>query len=382
MGLRWWVLVCGAVLEVAGTTTAPAASASSSHTVVAPVVSSGMGTTGAVAPVLAAASVPGGTPARSHFEEPVMNFTFRLLDGGCWSSGEQAGNLDQGGRAGTALGFQGQGWTLELQGEDPSAVKKPLVVSPGSIIHLEARVDFGSGISLKIYVDQCYGSSSEQQGHSRRVFMVVNSQGCLQGQKLGTVSIQHQRGGSVLQLSIPAPMLEEPQEEQVYVHCLLMAQGHGARSCFYSQATGSWHDTEDPARSTLCHCCATACPPGDTLPTQLPGFPGEGTLRWVTAGPLLVQKEKVPRDEAPCHLEKRFLLAGLVLVGSVLVAAALLGGLLGLALATWRPGRGQRGHRRRQQPPFHAELQSVVRALVPREPELGPDHHSLVQDSA
>lgn len=39
---------------------------------------------------------------------------------------------------------------------------------------------------------------------------------CLHGEKLGNVSVQHQRGGSVLQLSILAPMLEgEPEEEQV-----------------------------------------------------------------------------------------------------------------------------------------------------------------------
>lgn len=39
---------------------------------------------------------------------------------------------------------------------------------------------------------------------------------CLHGEKLGNVSVQHQRGGSVLQLSILAPTLAgEPKEEQV-----------------------------------------------------------------------------------------------------------------------------------------------------------------------
>lgn len=39
---------------------------------------------------------------------------------------------------------------------------------------------------------------------------------CLHGEKLGIVSVQHQRGGSVLQLSILALMLDrEPEEEQV-----------------------------------------------------------------------------------------------------------------------------------------------------------------------
>ncbi|XP_076209282.1 uncharacterized protein LOC143167591 [Aptenodytes patagonicus] len=358
MGLCWWVLVCGAVLGVAGTTMAPVASASSGHTVVASVVSSGMGTR-AAAPVLAAATVPGGAHAHPRSEEPIMNFTLRLLDG------------------------------------DPSAMKKPLVLSPGSAVRLEARVDFSPGISLKIYVDQCYGTSSEQLGgHSRRVFMVVNSHGCLHGQKLGSVSVQHQRGVSALQLTIPAPVLEdEPEEEEVYVHCLLMAwspaaaRGHGARSCFYSQATASWHNAEDPSRSALCHCCDTGCPPGDTLPGELPGFPGEGTLHRETVGPLLVQKEKVPWYEAPCHTVKRFLLAGLALVGSALVAAALVGGLLGLALTAWRLGGRRRGRRRpRRQCPFHAELQSVVGGLVPREPEkggeVGPDYRSLAQGSA
>ncbi|XP_050762881.1 zona pellucida sperm-binding protein 3-like [Gymnogyps californianus] len=330
---------------------APADSESSGHTVVAPVVFSGTGTR-AAASVLAAATVPGGARAHPRSEEPIMNFTLRLLDG------------------------------------DPSAMKKPLVLSPGSAIRLEARVDFSPGISLKIYVDQCYGTSSEQPGHSRRVFMVVNSRGCLHGQKLGSVAVQHQRGVSALRLTIPAPVLEdEPEEVEVYVHCLLTAWRHGARSCFYSQATASWHNAEDPSRSALCHCCDTGCPPGDTFPGDLPGFPGEGTLHQETVGPLLVQKEKVPWYEAPCRTVKRFLLAGLALVGSAVVAATLVGGLLGLALAAWRLVKHrQRRRRPRRQCPFHAELQSVVGALVSREwekgGEVGPDYRSLAQGSA
>lgn len=39
---------------------------------------------------------------------------------------------------------------------------------------------------------------------------------CLHGEELGNVSVQHQRGASVLQLSILAPTLEgEPEEEEV-----------------------------------------------------------------------------------------------------------------------------------------------------------------------
>lgn len=39
---------------------------------------------------------------------------------------------------------------------------------------------------------------------------------CLHGEKLGNVSVQHQRGESVLQLSILTPTLEgEPEEQQV-----------------------------------------------------------------------------------------------------------------------------------------------------------------------
>ncbi|CAM9550625.1 unnamed protein product [Bubo scandiacus] len=348
MGLCWWVLMCEAVLVMAGTARAPAASESSGHTVVAPVVSSGMGTR-AVAPVFAAATMPDGAHSHHGSEEPIMNFTLRLLDG------------------------------------DPSAMKKPLVLSPSSAIRLEARVNFSPGISLKIYVDQCYGTSSEQLGHSRRVFMVVNSHGCLHGQKLGSVSVQHQRGVSVLWLTILAPMLEdEPEEEEVYVRCLLTVWGHGARSCFYSQVTASWHNAEDPSQSTLCRCCDTGCLSGDILPGQLSGLPGEGTFHWETVGPLLVQKEKAPWYEAPCRTVKRFLLAMLALVGSALVAATLVGALLGLALATWHLGKRRQGRRRRlrRHCPFHAELQSVVGALVPRETEkVGPDYRSLAQGS-
>lgn len=81
---------------------------------------------------------------------------------------------------------------------------------------------------------------------------------------------------------------------------------------------------------------------------------------------------------------KRFLLARLALVGSALVVATLLGGLLGLALAAWRLGRRRWGRRGQQRPcPFQEELRSVVGALVPRElekgGEVGPDSRSLAR---
>lgn len=82
-----------------------------------------------------------------------------------------------------SLSVVGQAWrcrtepSLPSPSGDPSATKKPLVLSPGSAIHLEARVDFSPGISLKLHMDQCYGTSSEQLGRSRRVFTVVNSHG-------------------------------------------------------------------------------------------------------------------------------------------------------------------------------------------------------------
>ncbi|KAM7034347.1 uncharacterized protein M8220_011462 [Acridotheres tristis] len=312
----------------AGTTMAPAASEPPGHMVTASAMSSGTGT--------------GRVPAHPNSEEPIMTFTLRLLD------------------------------------EDSSATpEKLLVLSPGSMMHLEASVHFSPSISVKIYVDQCYGTTMEQPGHSRRVFMVVNSHGCLHGEKLRNVSVQHQRGESVLQLSILAPTLEgEPEEEQqVYVHCLLMAwgQGHATRSCFYSHTTASWHNAEDPAQSTPCHCCDTGCPAADTLRGDMPG---EGTLHRETIGPMLVKREKVPWYEAPCRSVKRFLLAGLALVGSAVLVLAVLGGLLALALTTWRLGRPQQGQRPpRQRCPFQVELQSVVGALVLRETEKQDHEH-------
>lgn len=74
--------------------------------------------------------------------------------------------------------------------EDSSATPEKLpVLSPGSMIHLEASVHFSPSISMKIHVDQCYWTTMEQPGHSRRVFMVVNSRGSvLVGQEVGAPS--------------------------------------------------------------------------------------------------------------------------------------------------------------------------------------------------
>ncbi|XP_064024709.1 uncharacterized protein LOC135188884 [Pogoniulus pusillus] len=243
---------------------------------------------------------------------------------------------------------------------------------------------------LKISVEQCYGTSLEQLGHARRVLIVVNSYGCLHGQKLVNMSVHHQPGESSLQLTILTPVLGDDGEEEVYVHCLLTvwgpasAHGHGARSCFYNQATASWHNAEDPSQSAPCRCCDAGCPPPHPLFGELPGLPGEGTLHRETVGPLPVHRQQVPWYEAPCRTVKRLLLAVLALLGSALAAATLVGALLGLALATWRlRGQRRRRQRLRHRCPFHAELQSVVGALASRQAEegdsVGPDYHSLAQ---
>lgn len=67
---------------------APAAPESSGHTVVAPAVPSAMGTRVA-ASALAATTKTGEDHAHPSSEEPIMNFTLRLLDGEC--SGPCAG---------------------------------------------------------------------------------------------------------------------------------------------------------------------------------------------------------------------------------------------------------------------------------------------------
>ncbi|OPJ75176.1 hypothetical protein AV530_014226 [Patagioenas fasciata monilis] len=237
---------------------APAASLSSGHTVVASVVSLGLGTR-AVSPGF----VAGGARAHPCSEEPSVNFTLRLLDGD---------------------------------------TEQPLVLSPGSAVRLEARVDFGAGTSLKV-----------------------------------TPSLES--------LQVPGWAMVALQDFGILL--------------------GSW---------------------GWDRPCSSAAFPGEGTLHRETVGPLLVQKEKVPWYEGPCRTVKRFLLAGLALLGSALVAAALVGALLALAVATWHAGRRRGRRRARRQCPFQAELQSVVRALVPRElergAEVGPDHGSRAHSSA
>lgn len=42
-------------------------------------------------------------------------------------------------------------------------------------------MDFGPGVSPRIYVDQCYATASGWPGHSRRAYVVVNSQGSVLG---------------------------------------------------------------------------------------------------------------------------------------------------------------------------------------------------------
>eukprot|EP00076_Gallus_gallus_P045905 XP_025011443.1 uncharacterized protein LOC101751481 [Gallus gallus] len=233
----FWVLLCGAVLGVVETTVAPAAPASSGHATVALTVSPGVGTH-TVVPVPAAATPPGGLCAQPCPEEPPVNFTLRLLDG------------------------------------DLGATKRPLVLSRGAVLRLEARVDASPDVSPRISVEQCYGTGSGQRAHPWKSYMVVNSHGCLHGSGLGSVSVQQQRGMSVLQLSILAPVLEAEPEEEVYVHCLLSAWGarrHGPMSCFYNDTAARWHNAEDPSRSALCDCCDTQCPPADTGLGEQPG---------------------------------------------------------------------------------------------------------------
>ncbi|XP_019362299.1 PREDICTED: zona pellucida sperm-binding protein 3-like [Gavialis gangeticus] len=265
-------------------------------------------------------------------------------------------------------------FTLRILNEDFSLVDKPLVFRTGSPIHIEARVTTNPNVSPKIYVDECYGTRSKRLSHSRRVYVIVNNRGCLYGGKSGNTSVWHRQADSALQFVIPAFLLGEEPEEEIYVHCLLTAWGqrtlsrHVKKSCYYNTASSSWQNLEDSSQNDLCNCCDSHCP-SDFSPEEQE-FPGEGMLHRKTVGPLTVHKEEAPWYEAQCRTMKKLVLASIAFVGSCLLAALLVGGVLALGLAlfhSYHHSKVPRLRRKRKLYPYHEELQTVVGALVPSE---------------
>ncbi|XP_025049283.1 zona pellucida sperm-binding protein 3-like isoform X1 [Alligator sinensis] len=265
-------------------------------------------------------------------------------------------------------------FTLRILNEDFNIVDKTPVFRTGSPIHIEARVAANPNVSPKIYVDECYGAHSKRLSHSRRVYVIVNNRGCLYGGKSGNVSVWHRQADSALQFIIPAFLLGEEPEEEIYIHCLMTAWGqrtlsrHVKKSCYYNTASSSWQNLEDPSRNDLCNCCDSHCP-FDFSPEEQE-FPGEGMLHRKTVGPLTVHKEEAPWYEAQCRTMKKLVLAAIAFVGSCLLAALLVGGVIALGLAlfhSYHHSKVPRLRRKRRPYPYHEELQTVVGALVPSE---------------
>ncbi|XP_067406305.1 uncharacterized protein [Emydura macquarii macquarii] len=278
--------------------------------------------------------------------------------------------LIQGGRAMTSAKMN---FTLRILNEDFSVMAEPPTYTPGSPIHIEARVESSARVSPTIYVDACYGTQARHLSHSRRLYVIVNNHGCLHGGQTGDSAVWHRPENSTLRFAIPAFLLADEAEEKIYIHCLLSAWGQesppslGKKSCYYNSAAFSWQNLEDPSQNFKCSCCDSRCPADSAPREELREFVGEGTLHKRVAGPLTVHMEEAPWYEERCRTVKKLLLGGVAFAGSCLVAALFVGGLLALALALLRSyGRGA-GHgllRKRKEYPYHTELQTVVGALL------------------
>ncbi|XP_019394807.1 PREDICTED: zona pellucida sperm-binding protein 3-like [Crocodylus porosus] len=265
-------------------------------------------------------------------------------------------------------------FTLRIVNEDFSIVDKPLVFRTGSPIHVEARVATNPNVSPKIFVDECYGARSKHLSRSRRVYVIVNNRGCLYGGKSGNISVWHRQADWALQFVIPAFLLGEEPEEEIYIHCLLTAWGqrtlsrHVKKSCYYNTASSSWQNLEDSSQNDLCNCCDSHCPL-DFSPEEQE-FPGEGMVHRKTVGPLTVHKEEAPWYEAQCRTMKKLVLVLIAFVGSCLLAALLVGGVIALGLAlfhSYHHSKVPRLRKKRKLYPYHEELQTVVGALVTSE---------------
>ncbi|XP_077164698.1 zona pellucida sperm-binding protein 3-like isoform X2 [Paroedura picta] len=266
-------------------------------------------------------------------------------------------------------------FSLRVLEEYRSFFEESGLYDEGSPIYIEARVQTPPGVPLpKIFIDECYGTDTEEQIRLRKLYVIADNHGCLYHEESETVTSWFRKEDSAIVFTVPAFLVSGKLVGEIYIHCLLSAWSQnsptssGKKTCYFNRTSSSWKNIDDPSKSSVCNCCDSFCPMESPHRGRFKAsFVSEGRLHREVAGPLTVLKDSLPWFYGQCHTIKSLLLMSLAFLGSFALVIFFIGVPLGLTGLMIRHGQFLKGHRllvNKVEQDFDTELKTVARALA------------------
>ncbi|XP_044535466.1 zona pellucida sperm-binding protein 3-like [Gracilinanus agilis] len=166
-------------------------------------------------------------------------------------------------------------FTLQLMTDDWSAKRASSNYQLGDAISIQANVNTGSHVALRLFIDSCVATLKPNQD-STPSYALIDFYGCLvdrQSESVESTFISPRSKPETLQFVIDAFKFSGEPKDQIYITCHLKVTeavdlpDPSKKACFFNNSSQKWSAVE--GTDSICTCCETGSCRKAHLPNRL-----------------------------------------------------------------------------------------------------------------
>ncbi|XP_078512175.1 zona pellucida sperm-binding protein 3-like [Lissotriton helveticus] len=237
-------------------------------------------------------------------------------------------------------------FSLTLMNGDWSSARNNSTFQLGDVFNIEASVQTGSHVNLRVFVDSCVATLNLDMSSSPR-YDIIGNNGCLLDGKLADSSsafVAPRDQLDKLRFTVDAFRFIADTRSQIYITCNLKVvpavqdPSPTSKACSYSKTVNGWLPVE--GQSGICRCCDAVNCGARRKRGIFPELAAEAsTAQFAILGPLTIQGQKalpsIIEEEVEmktlksASVEDPWMVLGLILVVSaVMLSLVVLGAVM------------------------------------------------------
>ncbi|XP_074049709.1 zona pellucida sperm-binding protein 3-like [Macrotis lagotis] len=159
---------------------------------------------------------------------------------------------------------KGLKFTLQLMSDDWSTKRASSSYQLGDVISIQADVNTGSHVPLRLYIDSCVATLKSNQDSTPR-YALIDFHGCLvdgRSENVGSTFISPRSKPETLQFIVDTFKFSREAREQIYITCHLKVTeateqpDPSNKACSFNQSSQIWSPVE--GTDIICSCCETS----------------------------------------------------------------------------------------------------------------------------
>ncbi|XP_020853591.1 zona pellucida sperm-binding protein 3-like [Phascolarctos cinereus] len=197
-------------------------------------------------------------------------------------------------------------FTLQLMTDDWSTKRASSSYQLGDVISIQADVNTGSHVALRLFIDSCVAMLKPNQ-ESTHHYAIIDFHGCLvdgRSENVGSTFISPRPKPETLRFIVDAFKFSREAKDQIYIMCHLKVTEAADvpdlsnKACSFNKSSQEWFPIE--GTEDICTCCETGSCRKGHLPKRLTrshwkrnklywkDVPGKETEADVVVGPLVI----------------------------------------------------------------------------------------------